>query len=316
MTVKLEREQKLPSKFLWPIEPIFKMTEEFLFLVNPISGGINKSQIPRKIEQSFKNKPWNFNIVITKSEEETIELSRQAVTNKTNYIVAVGGDGTINNIARNLVSTDSVMGIVPLGSGNGFARELGLYGSLNKALEILKKRNQKTIDTGFINGNFFNNLAGVGFDAHIGGLFASAGTRGLKTYAKLVLEEFSNYKPQNYLVEIDGIEVFNEDALIISVCNGPQFGNNAYIAPGAKLDDGILDLCIVKRFPLWASPGVGIAMFSGKTDSLPWIKRFSGKTIRIQREKKDFVNIDGEPVVLNEDLYFEINPQSLNILTP
>lgn len=292
------------------------MASDYHFLINPISGGKNKAHIPTQIKKHFEKFGSEPAITITSSEKETIEQAQKLVKDNTPFIVAVGGDGTINNIARNVANTQSTMGIIPLGSGNGFARELGLYGNLSKSLSFLTSKNIRTIDTASVNGNFFNNLAGVGFDAHIGNLFANSGSRGFKTYAKLALREFNSYKPNTYRVEIDGKLVFNGNALLIAVCNGPQFGNNAFIAPGAKLDDGKLDICVVKKFPAWASPAVGLAMFTAKAHVLPWLQRFSGKSITIHRESEDFINLDGEPLMLDAKLNFEIKPQTLKVLAP
>lgn len=292
------------------------MASDYHFLINPVSGGKTKEHIPTLIKRHFKKFGIEPKITVTSSEKETIDCAQDSVKSNTKFIVAVGGDGTINNIARHVTNTQSIMGIIPLGSGNGFARELGLYGNVSKALSILTTKNIRTIDTAIVNGNFFNNLAGVGFDAHIGNLFANSDTRGFKTYAKLALREFNSYKPHRYQVEIDGKIVFNGNALLITVCNGPQFGNNAYIAPGAKLDDGLLDICVVKRFPVWASPGVGIAMFTANAHVLPWLQRFSGKSISIHRENEDYINLDGEPVRMDANLNFEIKPNTLKVLAP
>jgi YegS/Rv2252/BmrU family lipid kinase len=170
----------------------------------------------------------------------------RAVECKFDVIVAVGGDGTLNNVARYVNQSESALGIVPMGSGNGFERELGISMDIKKSLQTINKWNTINCDTGTVNDTFFINLMGVVFDAHVTGLFASSKTRGLKTYARISLIEFLKYKSHRYSLFIDGEKV-EHNAFLLSVCNGSQFGNNAYIAPQAHLDDGCFDISVIEN---------------------------------------------------------------------
>jgi YegS/Rv2252/BmrU family lipid kinase len=292
------------------------MKKKIHFIINPKSGGKSKNHIPALIEKYIDKEKFEFKISTCFSETETIQFAKTSIDEQVDYIVAVGGDGTINNIAKNTVDTETILGIIPMGSGNGFARELNLNGSIKRSLEVINRSKTKTVDTGTVNEVFFCNLAGVGFDAHVGGLFSKSNTRGLKTYAKIILNEFSKYGSKKYQLVNSNNENKSIAAFMICVCNGPQFGNNAFIAPNAKLDDGIFDITIVKPFPLWKTPLIAISLFVKGSKDLSFIERINAKEFTIYREQSEMVNIDGEPLIMGKKLDFKINPLSLNVLVP
>ena len=189
----------------------------------------------------------------------------------------------MNNVARYVNQSECALGIVPMGSGNGFARELGISLDIKKSLQTINKWNTINCDTGTVNDTFFINLMGVGFDAHVTGLFASSKTRGLKTYARICLSEFMKYKSHQYSIFIEGVKL-NYSAFLLSVCNGSQFGNNAYIAPQASLDDGCFDVSVVEKFGVWQTPEIGLRLFNKSIDKMNFVKSYKAKEIVIVRE--------------------------------
>ncbi len=292
------------------------MKKRIHFIINPKSGGRSKKHVPDMINQMISDVVFDKQISFTQSEEHTIELAKSSVKDELDYIVAVGGDGTINNIAKYVSGSNSILGIIPFGSGNGFARELKLYGKLEHSLRIINNQHYKVVDSGYVNEHFFCNIAGVGFDAHVGGLFADSTTRGLKTYAKIIWNELRSYQTESYSVESNKHHSFSTEAFMICVCNGPQFGNNAFIAPEAKLNDGLFDIAIVKPFPLWRMPDIALSLLLKSKRNLPYLHRFKCTEFTIHRNSEGIVNVDGEPIKMGKTLKFVMNPNSLKILVP
>ena len=251
--------------------------------------------------------------MFTKKAGHASQIAFEAVKNDTDIVVAVGGDGTINEIASVLESTGTTMGIIPYGSGNGLARSLGIPMNDKQALLKLNNLNVNAIDSGTINGRKFFNMAGIGFDAHISLRFADDVTRGLSGYVRTAMTEISKYSYLHYHLEIDG-KTYDCDAFMISIANSSQFGNNAHIAPFASLSDGLLDICIIKPFPLYQFPVMGYRMFSKSTHKSKYVEIIKAKEIRILREKPDAVHLDGEPMIMDSELKIGIKPLSLFVL--
>ena len=241
------------------------------------------------------------------------QVANEMIKMDTDILIAVGGDGTINEVASAMVGSGKLMGIVPYGSGNGLARSLGIPINDKSAILKLNSLNFTCIDTGELNGKKFFNMAGMGFDAHISALFAEGVKRGLLGYVKTTLSEISNYQSQHYRLEIDG-EIYERDAFMISIANSSQYGNNAYISPYASLKDGLLDVCIIRPFPLFQFPALGYRMFSKSIHKSKYVEIIRGKEIRILRESKGAVHLDGEPVVMGNELNVIIRPLSLALL--
>jgi diacylglycerol kinase family enzyme len=206
------------------------------------------------------------------------------------------------------------MGIVPWGSGNGLARFLKIPLRYRAAIARLNEVNIKTIDSAELNDRKFFNMAGIGFDAHISALFATNSTRGLRGYVETTLTEVSQYKPQFYRINIDGREI-ERQAFMVSIANSSQFGNNAHLAPKASVQDGLLDVCIIKPFPLYHFPVLGLHMFLKTADKSKYVEIIKGRKIKITREARGAVHVDGEPVEMGKSLNIMVNPLSLKILT-
>ena len=241
------------------------------------------------------------------------ELAEQAVADGIDVVVAVGGDGTINEIAAALNGTETVLGIIPEGSGNGLALYLGIPLNERAAIRRLNRSDYITIDSGSINGQPFFNMAGIGFDASVSDRFANDKIRGPIGYMRAVISEISTYKPKRYLLDIDG-ERMEREAFMISVANSPQYGNNAYVAPQASVTDGMLDVCIVHKFPLYITPMMVFHLFNKTADQSEYVEIIPGKQIRIERETADAVHVDGEPKEMDAVLDVLVKPATLRIL--
>ncbi len=281
------------------------------FIINPISGGLSKTHIPDLIFKTLDKNLYDIQIFYTQGQESNHHLAAASAM-EADVIVAVGGDGTINNVAQYVANTNKIFGVIPMGSGNGLARELNIPTNPEKALQIINQQKIKAIDTCKANNQFFINIAGVGFDAHIAHLFSKAKTRGFKTYAKITLKEFASYKNREYRIHYNGQQ---EDikAFMVCVCNGTQFGNNAYAAPKAIYNDGLFDVVVFNSFKIWQVPLIAYKLFKGDVADLPFVKTFKTNHISISRNEKEVANIDGEAMQLDKDIHFKIFKQSLKV---
>ena len=236
--------------------------EKILFLINPISGTQLKEHLPGMIKDLIDASIFDVEIVITKYKGEASEIVRQKLLANYRYFVAVGGDGTVNEIAKELINSRGILGIIPIGSGNGLARHLQIPLQPKKAIQIINNLKHQAIDYGLINKTPFFCTCGVGFDALIGDKFAQCKGRGLTNYVKTTIREYFNYKPEMYQITIDDERTIKRQAFLITFANGSQYGNNAYIAPHADICDGKLDICIISPFKLYNAPGIGIRLFA------------------------------------------------------
>ena len=265
------------------------------------------------IDKYLDHQKFRSTYVFTERIGHAFELALTAVNNKTEIVVAVGGDGTINEIASSLEGTRCIMGIIPCGSGNGLARSLSIPLNNKKALLRLNNLSTDQIDSGTINGKKFFNMAGVGFDAHISKMFAQSITRGITGYVKTTFQELATYQAQQYSIYIDGT-LYEREAFMISIANSSQFGNNAHISPFASLKDGLLDVCIIKPFPFYSFPLMGIQMFSKTAHRSKFVEIIKGKEIKILRKSSAPVHLDGEPENMTSELHISIRPLSLTIV--
>lgn len=285
-----------------------------LFIINPISGGKKKTDLPALIDQFLDKDKYAPIYAFTEYVGHAAELAEEAEKKEYDVIVAVGGDGTINEVASKLVHSDKSLAIVPFGSGNGLARFLNIPLSAKKAIALINTAKPRVIDTAELNGRKFFNMAGMGFDAHLSSVFAGNKKRGLKSYVELGFKEITTYKAQPYHIEIDG-EAYDNSAFAISIANSSQYGNNVYISPKSSLTDGYLDVCIIHPISLVKLPVLAFQMIAAKTHRSSLVKIIRGKHIKIKRMAADAVHLDGEPLKLGEELEIKIIPASLKILS-
>jgi len=285
-----------------------------IFIINPISGGKKKSDLPLLIDQYLDKNKFAPIYAFTEYVGHAAELTEEAEKKAYDIIVAVGGDGTINEVASKLVHSEKILAIIPFGSGNGLARFLNIPLVAKKAIELINRGVHQLIDTAELNGKRFFNMAGMGFDAHLSAVFAGNKKRGLKSYVELGFKEITTYKAQPYHIEIDGVS-YDNDAFAISIANSSQYGNNVYISPKSSLTDGYLDVCIIHPISLLKLPILAFQMITGKTHQSSLVKIIRGKHIKILRNAPNAVHLDGEPLQLGQELEIKIIPASLKILS-
>ncbi|GGH11370.1 diacylglycerol/lipid kinase family protein [Pedobacter zeae] len=286
-----------------------------LFIINPISGGKGKLRIPDFIDKYLDKEKFSPNFVFSEYVGHAGELADEAAAKNFNVIVAAGGDGTINEVATKVLKHNKILGILPLGSGNGLARFLSISKNLRYALLNINNFKIDEIDTAMFNNKCFFNLAGMGFDAHLSAVFSKDKKRGLSGYIKLGFKEVFNYKPQTYQLNIDGT-AYTRKAFAISVANSSQYGNDVYIAPNASVKDGLLDVCIIKPFPIIKLPLLGYVMLRAKAENSDMIEIIKGKNIKIIREMAGAVHVDGEPLQMGTEIEAIVNPLSLKVIVP
>lgn len=282
------------------------------FIINPISGGKNKSHIPDLINKVLDKNIFDIQIFFTQGQESNHHLAAASAM-EADIVIAVGGDGTVNNVAQYLVNTNKIFGVIPMGSGNGLANELNISTNPEKALQLINLHKIKSVDTCKANNQFFINIAGVGFDAHIANMFSKASSRGFNTYAKITLQEFANYKNRSYHLHYNG-EQISVEAFMVCVCNGTQFGNNAFVSPKAIYNDGLFDVVVFSTFKIWNVPQIAYKLFKGDVSDLPFVRTFKTNQISIARNEKEVANIDGESMVLDSHINFKIFKQSLKVI--
>lgn len=289
------------------------MKKNIVFIMNPISGTVSKVGIPGLIEKRLDKNKFNFCVAPTEYPGHATELAKKAVDEGAEVVVAVGGDGTVNEVGRALVNTDTALGIIPCGSGNGLARHLVLPINIKKSIDIINEYKVHRLDYGTINNIPFFCTCGMGFDAFISMKFAEAGKRGPITYVQKVLEEGLKYEPQTYEIEADD-GTYKYKAFLISIANASQYGNNAYIAPQASMSDGLLDIIIMEPFDVLEAPQVAIELFNKTLDKNLKIKTFKARHIHIHRSEPGVIHYDGDPIMTDADVDISLVPKGINII--
>jgi len=292
-----------------------KRKTKILFIVNPKAGITIKSKFFIRLlaGRYLDTSRYTPEMRSTEYATHATEIAREAVKNGIPVIIAVGGDGTVNEVATALVNTGVTMGILPSGSGNGLAHYLKVPMSLIKALQLINKGKTRLIDTVEINGRLFTSIAGIGFDATVAEKFAASGVRGLLSYMRNVLQEFRTYKPLDYRILIDG-KTLDRTALMISFANSDQFGFRTRIAPQARIDDGWLDVCIVTKPSFSKVFFVAPKVFFGTLGKTGYVEYIRGKKILLEHTAGSTVNLDGEAVKIEDDVDIKVNPLSLKVL--
>ena len=288
------------------------MKSKVLFIINPVAGGKRKDEVPGLINKHLDAAKFTYDIVYTKGVNHARELSANAM-GKYDLIIAVGGDGTVNEVASALVGTQSIFGVIPFGSGNGLSRFLGIPMNVEKAIKNINSSRVETIDTGLMNGKHFFNMAGMGFDAHISEVFSHDKNRGFWAYIKSSFREVTHYQSEIYQLSIDGRD-YERQAFMLSLANSSQYGNNAHISPYASVQDGLLDICVVKPFPLYKFIIMGLHMFNKTAHQSRYVEIIKGKDIIIRRKKAGPIHLDGEPQLMDADVIIKVVPASLKIL--
>jgi YegS/Rv2252/BmrU family lipid kinase len=287
------------------------------FIINPISGSKDtqnaKRKLPKLIMQTLDQEQWLPNISFTEYAGHASELAYQYARMGFDAVVAVGGDGTINEVARGLRDTKTALGIIPMGSGNGFARHLNIPMRPNKAIEMLNHSEPISVDYGLANGKLFVSTCGTGFDAVIADHFAGSNKRGFTTYIQSVLKDVFSYEPQTYRLVGDGLDV-THTAFLITFANANQWGNNAIIAPKASMQDGLMDIMVMSKHAILGSASLALRLFAGSIDDSHFMDTLRAKEITLERENAAPFHIDGDPVEMEKDIHIRIVPDGLRVL--
>ena len=289
------------------------MKKKAFFIINLISGTSDKAAIPGLIDQYLDKTQFEYEIAVTQYAGHASEIAAKAKDDGVDVVVAIGGDGTVNEVARAIVHSSTALGIIPCGSGNGLARHLLLPLNVRKAIEVINRCEIRQLDYGIINDYPFFCTCGMGFDAFVSMKFAEAGKRGPITYVENVLREGLKYKPETYTIEDDN-GTLQYKAFLISCANASQYGNNAYIAPQASMSDGLMDVIIMEPFDVFEAPQISIEMFSKTLDKNSKIKTFRTRHLHIRRDKPGVIHYDGDPVMTGADIDVELKPKGINII--
>jgi len=273
------------------------------------------------IEKHLDRTIWDYDIVKTGYIGHATEIARNAAKQGIDVVCAVGGDGTVNETARGLIHTQTALGIIPAGSGNGLARHLHIPIDTLGAIKVINSAHIKPMDYGVVNDREFFCTCGVGFDAFISKKFAEAGKRGPLTYIENVLKSSLQYNPETYEIEIISNAGEEENhktykAFLISCANASQYGNNAYIAPTASVRDGLLDFTIIEPFNAIEAPAIAMQLFDGTIERNSRIKTFRGTKAIIRRKEAGVIHFDGDPMETSMDVNVELVPQGLLCVCP
>lgn len=290
---------------------------KILFLINPASGTQRRKNIAEIAKKTLGDMA-HVEIAYTEYAGHATELARKAVLDGFDTVVAVGGDGTINETAKFLVESGVALYVIPMGSGNGLARVLGISLEPQKAIEQLIHSEIKLIDTGLVNKKLFLGTTGVGFEAQVSHAFAKEKSRGLKTYIKSSIQNFLKYQPQGYSIKVDQAEEREVEAFMLTVANISQFGNDFFIAPNADPTDGYLDLCLLKPFKSYEAPFLAFQSSQKKIHQNPNMEIIRAKKVEITRKNasETIAQLDGEPAELPQNITVEIRPKSLKVRVP
>lgn len=286
------------------------------FIFNPRSG--HNAKNPHLLERArefIRERSLNADVVLTERPRHATELARRAVDDQCGLVVAIGGDGTLNEVAAGLVGTSSVFGLIPCGSGNGLGRHLGIPRPGRGAFRTLVEGQVRTIDTGEVNGIPFFNAMGFGFDAEIADRFNRLARRGLSSYVRTTLGALFDYRAQSCLIR-NGVASLQTTAFLLTVANSDQYGNDCYIAPGAQVDDGQLDLTVIKRANLLNAAPLAARLFLKRIDGSRAVARLRGAHFTIERTGPGLIHTDGETHQVDAVLEVTVRPRSLRIMVP
>lgn len=295
------------------------------FIINPISGSKEtqnaKRKLPKLIMQTLDSEQWLPNITFTEYAGHAVELARQYARMGFDAVVAVGGDGTVNEVARGLVmgygnrpvSEHTALGIMPMGSGNGFARHLGIPIRPQKAIEMINHAEPISVDYGLANGKLFVSTCGTGFDALIADHFAGSSKRGFSTYLQNIIRDAFSYHAQTYHIVGDGLDVTHK-AFLITFANANQWGYEALIAPKASIQDGKMDIMLMSSHALLGSASLALRLFAGSIDDSHFMDTLRAREVTLEREEAAPFHIDGDPVEMEKDIHIRIVEDGLRVL--
>ena len=291
------------------------MKKELTLIINPISGTKSKRGLDSKITKRLTDLGYNVTCRLTERAGHATELAKQAVEDGAEIVAVCGGDGTINETAMAMRGTGVPMALIPNGSGNGLARHLRIPIDIKGSVDVIGKGVVQDCDCGVVNGKPFFCTFGIGFDAEVAHRFAHADGRGFSTYLKSAIDEFGVYKLRKYRLNLDGREIERE-AFLVACCNASQYGNNSFIAPQASVDDGLLDIVIIKSKNGLNTLQAGLDVMIGMVSFNKHIEVIKARKVTIEYSEPLHAHLDGEPISMPGRMEVECMPKQLRICVP
>ncbi len=292
------------------------MKKKLIFIINPISGIGRQKKIEEVIDKNLDHTQFDYEIRYTQHAHHGTEIAHQAAEQQEcDAIIAVGGDGSVNDVVNGLHGYDMTMGIIPCGSGNGLARDLKIPLQTSQAVRAINQYHVAPIDTIQLNNHIYVSIAGVGFDALVARKMKQAKKRGLVAYANIVINDYPLSKESTFQLAIDG-EILERKAWFISFANSSQFGYNTAIAPLADLSDGLIDICIVNKIPFAHLPLTAPLVYLNHFDLSQHVEIIKAKEVTVLNNDYGWVNVDGEGMQMDSKLNFSVHHNALNIIKP
>jgi len=283
------------------------------FIINPKSGPRRNIDLESIIDNNIDKDQFEYEITYTEFQGHGVLLALEAVQLEYYGVVAIGGDGSIHEVAQSLVNTSLVLGIIALGSGNGLARSMQISLDPAKAIQIINENNIESIDVGKVENNYFFSNLGVGFDATVSKAFANSSTRGLSTYTKIVAQKLNSYEVKEWELTFDD-QILKVNAFLLSVANAPKFGYDFKIAPKAELQDGLLDIVVVHSFPFYWAPIVAAQAFLGNLQDNKYVDIYQSKCLSIYHKDLNNYQLDGDVFQSKSNkIDIKIVPKSLKV---
>lgn len=284
-------------------------------IINPNSGTLSKKGIEGWLPGRIERLGYEIDIRHTAGPGDATVIAKDCASRGDYGVLACGGDGTVNEVASGLVGTETALGILPAGSGNGLARHIGIPVDVALAVRVIAQDNIQDCDYGTVNGKPFFCTYGVGFDAAVSMRFAEKHRRGLNSYVQSALDEFIKYRPANYEITVDN-QMLTDRAFLVAVCNASQYGNNAFIAPSASISDGLLDVIVVHDGNILEKAWMGVEMLTGAIGNHGRVKVFRTPSIKIKSKEAMAAHIDGDPCSFNGEVDIRCIPGKLKIFVP
>lgn len=288
--------------------------KKILFIINPLAGVDRIKSLRQHLTENLDQNSFEYSIHYTEYAKHGTAIARKAAKNGIDIVVAVGGDGSVNDVINGIYGTETIFGIIPKGSGNGLARSLEIPVDEVKAIQRLNRLNIQTIDLGEADGNLFASNAGVGFDTVVTQKFRSSKKRGLIAYLKIILSSIWSYKIKDWEVEIDGQKPFLTRSFMLTAANAKQLGYGFKIAPEADLSDGYFHFVNVRKFPIPMAASIAFRAFMGTTQKSHYVKTQLAREIRISHPKLHTLQLDGEAIPCKNSIQIKILPNRLKVL--
>ncbi len=288
--------------------------DKCLLIINPISGTSSKERrkVPAMTVKRLAKAGIDVEIRYTEGPGDATRWAAEAARKGYLGVLAAGGDGTVNEVASGLIGTSTALGIIPLGSGNGLGRHLGLTSDISDAISVIARRHIRPCDSCSVDGRPFFCTFGLGFDAAVSEKFAESKRRGLINYLRSALQEYLKFSPEEYEIEANGHTV-KMKAFIVAVCNASQYGNNAFIAPSASIRDGQMDVTIVHAGTPLTRAFFGVDLLTGMVKNNMIIQTLRAKNVKIRRKNAGIAHVDGEPLKMGDAVEVNCHPGSLLI---